>query len=146
MAKPIPHSDVALAGDKLATQDWYDFFRELAALVAALQATKPPVVLSYGPTINTDASLGSNFILTVTNTSAFAFAAPSNPVPGAVINYTVRNAAGSNLGTVTWDPVFKVPTVPPSWKPPNGSNRSLQFVFDGTNWVQRYAGTEDVPN
>jgi hypothetical protein len=139
---PIPHSDVAIAGGELVDADWYDFFRGLA------QAVSPtaPVTLTYGPIINTNASLSSNFILTVTNTSPFTIAAPSNPTAGAVINYTVKNAAGANMGAVTWNAVFKVPTVPPSWKPPNGYNRSLQFFFDGTSWVLRYAGTEDVPN
>jgi hypothetical protein len=152
---PIPHTDVAIADNELMDTDWYDFFRSMLQGVQALQqaldalpSTIPitPVTLTYGPTINIDAALSSNFILTVTNTSAFAFAAPTNPVPGAVINLTVKNAAGANIGSVTWNPVFKVPSVPPSWKPPNGKNRSLQYFYDGASWLLRYAGTEDVDN
>ena len=141
MPKPIPPADVPITTEqRLCAQDWYDFFREAFAIIAA------PVTLTYGTTINTNAALGDDFILTITDGVNFTIAAPTNPAAGREINYTFRNTSGGGVGTVTWDSVFKLPSVPANWSPPTGFSRSINFIYDGTNWVQRYSSEFDVPN
>jgi len=117
------------------TQDWYDFFRELAR--------KSVTALTYGTTINTNTATGDNFSITATNGTAFTIAAPTNPVAGQTITYTIRNASGGALGAITWNAVFKMPAFT---LPANGFSRSVSFIYNGTNWVQRFQSAADVPN
>ncbi len=107
------------------------------------QRIYPVVNLDYGTTISTDVSRGKIFCITATDTSAFTISAPIGPVNGFVITYTIKNGSGGTLGTPTWDSVFKMAAFT---KPANGFNRTVQFHFDGTNWIQRYQSAADVPN
>lgn len=137
--RPIPTPDVAITfierAPGLMAADWYDYLRELA---------RPQIAtLTYGTSIATDARTGDSFIVTANNATAFAIAAPTNPIPGQVITYTIRNSSGGALGAVTWNAVFKMA----AWtSPANGSSRSISFHYDGTNWVERSRTTADVPN
>lgn len=59
MAKPLPLSDVAIAGDKVPTQDWYDFFREfhrLSGTAVVTVATLPSAGIAGRRYLVTDAT------------------------------------------------------------------------------------------
>lgn len=101
---------------------------------------------SAGSGVAIDASKGNQFIVTVTDNTAFAVNAPSNAAAsGQQITITIRNTSGGALGSVTWNSAFKGPQT--LWvSPANGFSRSVQFQYNGTNWVQIGQTAADVPN
>jgi hypothetical protein len=99
--------------------------------------------LTYGTTIATDAALGNEFDITVTDGVAFAISAPTNPTDGQRITYTLRNTSGGAMGVVTWNAVFKMAALT---NPATGFSRSIDFRYDGSNWVQISQTGVDVPN
>ena len=111
---------------------------------SALRAlTRKRTALTYSTSIDTDASLGNFFDITVTDGVAFTINAPTIPVDGHEITYTIRNASGGAVGAITWNAVFKLATLT---NPANGFSRSVTFRYNGTNWVQIAQTGVDVPN
>lgn len=104
---------------------------------------QPRAVLVYGTTVGTDTNAASVFSLTVTDGVAFAMSAPTNPATGKVIIYTIRNTSGGAVGAITWNAVFKMAAFT---TPATANNRSIAFVYDGTNWVELYKTAADVGN
>ena len=103
--------------------------------------------LTYGASIAIDASLGNQFVVTVTDGVAFAFAAPTNTPPTGFaqeIFITIRNGSGGAHGAGTWNAVFKVTGNVPAIA--NGFSRTFGFRWNGTNWVQILVPATDVPN
>lgn len=111
---------------------------------AALVAT--PYV--SGTAIAIDASTGSAFSVAITDAVAFTIAAPTNP-PGTkftqALSLTLQNTSGGALGAGTFDPIFKMTsnTAPVI---ATGKNRTFQFFWNGTNWVETGATAADVAN
>lgn len=100
------------------------------------------VTVTYSASMTLDTSLGDEFVITATDGNAFSITA-SNPIDSQRITVTIRNNAGGALGAVTWNPVFKMST----WtQPANTNSRSIDFRYDGTNWVQVSQTGVDVPN
>ena len=62
--------------------------------IAALAGTPTVVALSYASTLNTDASLGD--IFDVTLTGAATLANPTNPVDGKTLRWRIRQDATGN--------------------------------------------------
>ena len=60
--------------------------------------------LTYAPMVSVDASQANGFILTVTNSTAFAIGAPARPPLGAyqTITFDIFNNSGSAIGPITW--------------------------------------------
>ncbi len=116
--------------------NWYAFFDDATS-------AKKVVTLDYGSTVSTDVSRSNIFNIVATTSASFVVDAPTGSVNGRVISYTIKNSAGSALGTVTFNSVFKMSTFS---LPANGFNRTWQFHFDGTNWIMRYQTAADVPN
>lgn len=103
--------------------------------------------LTYGPSIAVDASLGNQFVVTVTDAVAFAIAAPTNTVPtgfGQQITITIRNASGGAHGAGTFNAVFKTSGAVPAIA--TGFSRSFSFRWNGTNWVELWRTAADVAN
>lgn len=104
--------------------------------------------LTYGPNIATDASLGNDFVVTITDAVAFNINAPTNPPPTGfdqVINITFRNASGGAHGAGTFNAVFK--TAAAGFAAiANGFSRTYTFRWNGTNWVEWYRSAADVAN
>jgi|SRR5438132_6147851 len=101
------------------------------------------IVVPYISPVAIDASLGNLFDVSVTDTNAFTIANPLNPMDGQRITVTIRNTTGSGLGSVVWDTLYKLA----SWTSPNnGTSRSIDFRYDGTNWVEVGRTPSDVPN
>ena len=83
------------------------------------------------------------FVITQSSGSAFSVPAPQNETTGQRITIRIRNTSGGALGTVTWNAVFKMA----AWtSPATGNSRSIDFQFDGTNWVEVSRTPGDVPN
>ncbi len=102
--------------------------------------------ITYSASMTPDAQGGSSQTITATNNTAFTINAPSNQPPGGAsqrLKITLRNTSGGALGTATWNAVFKMAT----WtNPANGFSRSIEFEWNGTNWVEMSRTTADVPN
>lgn len=98
---------------------------------------------TYSASITPDAGAGDEHVITVTNGTAFAINAPTNPVSGMVQTYTIRNSSGGAVGVITWNAVFKMAALT---NPANGFSRSVTFRYNGTNWVQKTQTGVDVPN
>jgi hypothetical protein len=99
---------------------------------------------SAGAGVSINCALGNQFIVTVTDNTAFAVNAPNNAQLGQRITITIRNTAGGALGSVTWNAIFKGGTL---WaSPANGNSRSVDYQYNGTNWILISQTAADVPN
>lgn len=105
-----------------------------------------PVAYSAAPVI--DASLGNDFVMTITNNTALVVAAPTNPPAAGLcqdISFTIKNASGGAHGALTWNAVFKTQATAFS-AVANGFSRTVFFRWDGTNWVELVRTAADVAN
>jgi hypothetical protein len=101
------------------------------------------VVVTYSASMTPDASLGNEFDITVTDANAFTINTFSKAADGQRVTITIRNASGGAMGAVTWSAAFKMS----AWtQPANGFSRSIDFKYNGTNWVQVSQTGVDVPN
>jgi hypothetical protein len=131
----LPPPDVAVVDSKsgLMERDWYDFFRE------NLRPSLVNVLASSG-TIFIDAQSGESQI--ITPTAAITLGAPLHSRTGQILTITLVNTG--SMGSVTWDPIFKMAT--PITLPANGFSRSFSFTFNGSNWVERFRSAADIAN
>lgn len=96
----------------------------------------------FGATVVFDARRGNSFVVAANTGDAFTIAAPTDPSAGQRIAVLIRNASGGALGAVTWDPVFKMA----AWtQPADGQSRTIDFLYDGANWVEVGRTPSDVP-
>jgi hypothetical protein len=116
----------------------------LAATGYALDSTTAAyAALTYTPSISITATAGAIFSVTATDAVPFSIGAPSSPATGQRITIQIRNTSGGALGTVTWNAVYKMA----SWTSPATANsRSIDFFYNGTNWIEVGRTTADVPN
>lgn len=108
---------------------------------ALLEASAAP---AYGASVAIDAVVANEHVITATNGTAFTIANPLYAVQaGQRITIKVKNASGGVLGAVTWGTAFKLA----AWtSPANGFSRSIDFRYDGANWVEVSRTPADVPN
>ena len=101
------------------------------------------VNLTYSTSMTPAANNGNIFVITATDGVAFAINAPTNPATGQRVVFTIRNTSGGALGAATWNAVFKMV----AWtQPATGFSRSIQFYYNGTNWIEESRCAADVPN
>ena len=101
------------------------------------------LVKNYAVTENFDCSLYNAFQINVQTNAALTYNAPTGMYVGQTLRITVKNGSGVAMGTITWNAAFKMS----AWtNPANGQNRTIQFAYDGTNWIQTVAPSVDVPN
>ena len=101
------------------------------------------LVKNYAVTENFDCSLYNAFQINVQTNAALTYNAPTGMYVGQTLRITVKNGSGAPMGTITWNAAFKMS----AWtNPANGQNRTIQFAYDGTNWIQTVAPSVDVPN
>lgn len=92
------------------------------------------VTVSGATTVATDISTTRLRKVDVTTTSAFTVGEPTNEFTSASVTYVIYNNSGGSLGTITWDPVFKLAG---SWtSPANGQSKAITFVYEGTSWIE----------
>jgi len=118
-----------------------------AGLVNPMNAyTEVPLI--YGTAINIDASQGNpsgttSFVLNVTNSTAFAINAPTNPTKGQMISLRIRNISRGPMGGVMWALRYKLA----AWvNPANSMSRSITFAYDGVDWIEVSRTVTEVPN
>jgi predicted secreted protein len=99
--------------------------------------------VTYSASMTIDATVGDSFIITATNGTAFTINAPTTPITGQRISVKLKNSSGGALGVATWNAVFKMAALT---NPADGFSRTIDFEYDGTNWVQISQTGVDVPN
>lgn len=101
------------------------------------------LAVPYSASMTFSAALSDWFEISATNATAFTINAPIGLMDGKEINVTIRNTSGGALGAVTWNSIFKLST----WtSPATGNSRTIRFRYDGSNLIQLYQATVDVPN
>lgn len=101
------------------------------------------IFLAYSASIASDASTGDIFTVIATNGTAFTLNNPTNPTTGQRVKYRIKNTSGGALGTLTFGTAFKLA----AWtQPANANSRTIEFDYDGTNWIEASRTTTDVPN
>ena len=99
--------------------------------------------LAFASNIQPDCQTSDEFLVTATGAGEFAIDSPLNPVYGRRITITVRNSNMGSMGNITWHSVFRMAT----WTNPVGGHcRSIDFVYNGTSWIEVGRTTLDVPN
>lgn len=102
--------------------------------------------LTWSGFVSIPASTGNIFNISVTGTTAWTIGNPStgnSSAAGQRITITISNASGGTIGATTWSSKYKMAT----WtNPANGYSRSIDFYFDGNNWIEISRTTADVPN
>lgn len=101
------------------------------------------VPLTYSTTVSIDANAGTWHRLTVTNGTGFTIANPANPSTGRSLWLQIKNTSGGVIAP-TFDTLYKMADFSTS-KPGNGFNRTVGFIYDGTNWVEMFCSPL-VPN
>jgi len=102
--------------------------------------------LTYGPTIALDASLGNEFVFTITDNVAFVLSNPTNPPPSGqdqIILVTYQNTSGAAHGAGTFGTLYKVSNANFA-AVATGFQRTIAFRWDGTNWVEIWRTAADV--
>lgn len=92
-----------------------------------------------------DLSQGTQFEIHATSTTPLTISRPtgSRPFPGQRITLTLVNTADGRLREVTWRECYKLA----EWVNPGpGHSRSIDFRYDGANWVEVARTPTDVPN
>ena len=59
---------------------------------------------------------------------------------GAVIGFDIKNSAGGAHGTITWNAIYVMAALAAI---ANTKRKTLEFYFDGTNWVNLGAASAD---
>lgn len=130
----------------------YDAIQDIrttaAPTFASLTLTKALTVglvnPAYQATVAIDAAQGNLFRITATNNVGFTVSNPTNAATGKVLTVMVRNTSGGALGVLTWDTLYKLGA---AWsQPATGFSRSINFEYDGANWVETTRGAADVAN
>ena len=99
---------------------------------------------TYGTTVTVNQRLGHAHRITATNGTAFTVSNPTNSVTGDIVTVMVRNTSGGVLGVLTWGGSYKLGA---AWvQPANGFSRTIQFLNDGTNWVEINRTAVNVAN
>jgi hypothetical protein len=100
-------------------------------------------VLAYSASMTPNMISGEHFAISATNGAAFTINTPANAVAGRRLGLKIANVSGGALGAATWNAVFKLS----AWtNPATGFSRSIQFRYNGTNWIQESQTGVDVPN
>lgn len=107
-------------------------------------------------TINLEFRSGNHGIVTLTTNAAFVIGAPTFSATamsaiapftlwgGLRLRYTIKNTSGGAHGAGTFAAIFKVSA---NWSATaTANNRTMEFEWDGTNWVEQWRTAADVAN
>lgn len=100
-----------------------------------------PINLTYGATVNIDASRSEEFILSVTNGVAFTIANPTNLPHGRRMAIAVLNSSGGVMGAVTFGTMYRLSGA--FVAPANGQLRIYEFISMGAFLRETYRSAAD---
>lgn len=110
--------------------------------------------VTYSASMTPTFTLGTRFstaTMTATNGTAFTINVPSEsldryvkPMVGSQLSLVIRNASGGALGVATFAAGYKLGA---AWtQPANGFSRTIEFQYNGTNWIEQSRTAADVAN
>lgn len=112
----------------------------------AAQASQRSTI-TYSASMTPNALAGNQFTVTVTNATAMAINAPTNPITGTISFYTIRNTSGGAMGVITWNAVFKLNGGATGFtNPATANSRTIAFIYDGAAHIELFRSAADVPN
>jgi hypothetical protein len=127
-----------------------DQFSVVAGHTAHIAGTAPSlsfmVAAAAGAKLVPDLSVSSEFEISVTCEAALAIDNPvasPGPATGQRITLTLTNTTSGQLGQVTWGSSYRLS---PWTNPAPGHSRTIEFRFNGRNWVEIARTPADVPN
>jgi hypothetical protein len=99
-------------------------------------------VLAFNPVLTPDCQFSNEFIAAIPDARDFTLASPLNPAYGQRIIITIRNTSLGATGACTWHPVFKMA----AWESPrSGHGRSVEFMYNGSHWLEMARTVQDIP-
>jgi putative cofactor-binding repeat protein len=102
-------------------------------------------VVTYSASMTPDLTKGSRQEITITNGTAFTINAPNGAaVKGAPLSIILRNTSGGAHGTITWNATYKMGGALAAIA--TGKSKTVDFVWNGTNWVESFRSPADVTN
>jgi hypothetical protein len=121
-----------------------DIFAAASLYIGSGAVVGAQATLTFGASVDVNADSGNTQLLICTNATAPTINAPTGAAQaGHRITIRVKNTSGGAMGTITWNAIYKMST----WtNPATGFSRSVDFEYDGTNWVQVSQTGVDVPN
>lgn len=94
-----------------------------------------------GGSVTPNASAGNVFLVTANaGVASYTINAPTNPDVSQIITFSIVNVSGG-ASTVTWDAVFKKVWTDPA----DGFYGGIQFVYNGSVWIQIGAAVSNIP-
>lgn len=116
-------------------------------LIDAVGISAPSVSPTFGAaiTIDTSPATGSLYQLVIANAAtAPTIGAPSTTINGQRLTIQIRNSSGGAMGATTFNAIYKLGA---AWtNPANNFSRAIDFVCNGTNWVEVSRTAADVAN
>lgn len=101
-------------------------------------------VVTYSASMTPNQRNGHAHTITITNGTAFTINNPTNSVDGDIVRITLRNTSGGAHGVITWGAGYKMAGALAAIATAN--SRTVEFLYDGTNWVETFRSAADVPN
>lgn len=95
---------------------------------------------TYGASISINSASARIHKIIATNGNAFAIGAPAVAQNGQTLVIDIRNASGGALGAISWNGVYRLESFT---APANGKGKTIEFYYDGTNWVQKGPASGD---
>jgi hypothetical protein len=117
-----------------------------SALVEDVMVDDPYTVLTptYATTVTINRAGAQRHVITVTDTSNFTISAPTGThATNSPLWITIKNSSGGAVGTITWNAAFKMATFTNA---ADGFNRSILFLWNGSNWLEQVKTPADVAN
>jgi len=108
----------------------------------------PLIVIPYGVAFAPDASKGNEHVVTITDGVAFAINAPTNPPAAGLsqrLSITFVNASGGAAGAGTFDAIYKMASNT-LVAIATGKNRTYEFQWNGTSWIEVFQTAADIAN
>jgi hypothetical protein len=99
--------------------------------------------LAFNAVLTPNCQFSNEFLVTATDAREFTIDSPLSPTYGRRITITIKNESKGNLGSCTWQAIFKMA---PWENPKNAHSRSIEFMYEGTNWLETARTAQDVPN
>lgn len=97
---------------------------------------------TYGASVTIDAAQSDVFAVTANDANNFTIANPRSSVKGVELMFIVKNDTAGALGTLTWDTQYKLAG---AWiQPAAGKRRTITFVSDGTDLVEKSRSAGDI--
>jgi hypothetical protein len=138
---------VGLIYDRRTALDGAHDFRLVAghAASAAMERTQLIRQVATDVPIAPDLSKGNQLEITVTSPGVLAISSPVRMTasPGQRIALTIINKTCSDLGEVSWAAVYKLA---PWASLSRGHSRSIDFRYNGKNWIEVARTPLDVPS